>query len=111
MNPPPAAARTAWWLWPTLCRRSPLPRSRHEREEKGHGDKPRGSPIAEDPGSIQSAAARRSVEAEVRKVVAKFAPAQIRLVAAMRRSLRKRLPTAHEVVYEYRDWFVISYSP
>jgi hypothetical protein len=29
----------------------------------------------------------------------------------MRRWLRKRLPTAHEVVYEYRDWFVISYSP
>jgi hypothetical protein len=29
----------------------------------------------------------------------------------MRRSLRKRLPTAHELVYEYRDWFVISYSP
>jgi hypothetical protein len=29
----------------------------------------------------------------------------------MRRWLRKRLPTANEVVYEYRDWFVISYSP
>ena len=29
----------------------------------------------------------------------------------MRRWLRKRLPTAHEVVYEYRDYFVISYSP
>ena len=29
----------------------------------------------------------------------------------MRRCLRKRLPTAYEVVYEYRDWFVISYSP
>jgi hypothetical protein len=29
----------------------------------------------------------------------------------MRRSLRKRLPTAHEVVYEYRDCFVISFSP
>jgi hypothetical protein len=25
--------------------------------------------------------------------------------------MRKRLPTAHEVVYEYRDCFVISYSP
>jgi hypothetical protein len=25
--------------------------------------------------------------------------------------LRKRLPTAQELVYEYRDWFVISYSP
>src|SRR5438105_12889320 len=29
----------------------------------------------------------------------------------MRRCLRKRLPTAHEVVYEYSDFFVISYSP
>jgi hypothetical protein len=29
----------------------------------------------------------------------------------MRRSLLKLLPTAHEVVYEYRDFFVISYSP
>ena len=29
----------------------------------------------------------------------------------MRRWLRKRLPTAHEVVYEYRDFFVVSYSP
>jgi hypothetical protein len=29
----------------------------------------------------------------------------------MRRWLRKRLPTANEVVYEYSDFFVISYSP
>jgi hypothetical protein len=29
----------------------------------------------------------------------------------MRRWLRKRLPTAQELVYEYRDCFVISYSP
>ena len=29
----------------------------------------------------------------------------------MRRWLRKRLPTAHEVVYEYNNFFVISYSP
>ena len=29
----------------------------------------------------------------------------------MRRWLRKRLPTAHEVVYEYHDFLVISYSP
>jgi hypothetical protein len=63
------------------------------------------------PGSTQSAAARRSAETELRTLIDKFAPAHIRLVAAMRRSLRKRLPSAHEVVYEYRDWFVISYSP
>jgi hypothetical protein len=63
------------------------------------------------PGSTQSAAARRSAEAELRTLIAKFAPAHRRLVSAMRRSLLKRLPTAHEVVYEYRDNFVISYSP
>ncbi len=63
------------------------------------------------PGSTQSAAARRSAEAELRTLIAKFASAHLRLIGATRRSLRKRLPTAHEVVYEYRDFFVISYSP
>ena len=63
------------------------------------------------PGSTQSAAARRSAEAEVRALIDNFAPAHLRLIGAMRRCLRKRLPTAHEVVYEYRDCFVISYSP
>ena len=66
---------------------------------------------AEVPGSTQSAAERRSAEAELHALVAKFAPAHLRLINAMRRWLRKRLPTAHELVYEYRDFFVISYSP
>ena len=66
---------------------------------------------AEVPGSTQSAVARRSAEAELRTLIARFAPAQLRLIGAMRKGLRKRLPTAHELVYEYRDWFVISYSP
>src|SRR6516162_4954616 len=65
------------------------------------------------PGSTQSAVARRSAEAELRTLIAKFAPAHLRLIGAMRRSLRKRLPTAHEVVYEYRNLgaVVISFSP
>ena len=63
------------------------------------------------PGSTQSAVARRSAEAQLRTLIAKFAPAHLRLIGAMRRSLQERLPTAHEVVYEYRNWFVISYSP
>jgi len=63
------------------------------------------------PGSTQSAAARRSAETELRTLIARFAPEHLRLIEAMRRGLRKRLPTAHEVVYEYRDCFVISYSP
>jgi hypothetical protein len=63
------------------------------------------------PGSTQSAVARRSAEAELRMLIDKFAPAHLRLIGTMRRWLRKRLPTAHEIVYEYRDCFVISYSP
>lgn len=63
------------------------------------------------PGSTQSALARRSAEAELQTLIAKFAPEHLRLIGTMRRSLRKRLPTAHEVVYEYRDFFVISYTP
>jgi hypothetical protein len=62
-------------------------------------------------GSTQSAVERRSAEAELRTLIAKFAAAHLRLIGAMRRWLRKRLPTAHEVAYEYRDCFVISYSP
>ncbi|MCK6460154.1 MAG: hypothetical protein L6Q95_09705 [Planctomycetes bacterium] len=61
--------------------------------------------------STQSAVARRSAEAQLRGLVAKFAPVHQRLVGEARRWLRKRLPTAHEVVYEYRDCFVISCSP
>jgi hypothetical protein len=61
--------------------------------------------------NTQSAVARRSAEAQVRGLIAKVAPAHQRLVGATRRWLRARLPTAHEVVYEYRDCFVISCSP
>jgi hypothetical protein len=61
--------------------------------------------------STQSAAERRSAEAELRELIAKFASTHQRLISAVRRSLRKRLPTAHEVVYEYRDFFAISFSP
>ena len=63
--------------------------------------------------STQSAVARRSAEAQLRTLIAKFAPTHLRLIGAMRRSLRKRLPTAHEVVYEYHNLgaVVISFSP
>ena len=65
------------------------------------------------PASTQSAAARRAAEAELNTLIAQFAPAHQRLIGAMRRSLRKRLPTAHEVVYEYHNLgaVVISFSP
>ena len=61
--------------------------------------------------SNQPALARRSAEAELRRLIVKFALAHQRLIGAVRRRLRERLPTAHEVVYEYSDCLVISYSP
>jgi hypothetical protein len=67
----------------------------------------------EDPDNTQSAAERRAAEAELSSLVEKYAPEHQRLVAAMRRSLQKRLPTANEMVYEYGNQgaVVISYSP
>lgn len=59
----------------------------------------------------QAAEERRLAEAGLRALVARFAPNQQRLVSAMRRFIRTRLPTAHEIAYEYRSWFVLSYSP
>ncbi|MBK8267368.1 MAG: DUF1801 domain-containing protein [Planctomycetes bacterium] len=65
----------------------------------------------EAPGSAQSAAERKAADAQARALIAKFAPAHEQLVSAVRKSLQKRLPTANEIIYEYRTWFVISYSP
>ncbi len=62
-------------------------------------------------GAAQSAVARRAAEAQLRALIAKYASAHARPVGALRRCLQKRLPSAHEIVYEYRDCFVISYSP
>lgn len=59
----------------------------------------------------QSPAERRAAEAELRRLVTKFASAHLRLFTAAHRWLRQRLPTAHEIVYEYRDAFVVSHSP
>jgi hypothetical protein len=61
--------------------------------------------------STQTAAARRAAEAQLTTLLTTFAPDSLRQIAALRRALRKRLPTAHEVVYEYRDCCVISVSP
>ena len=55
--------------------------------------------------------AQQPGESELREITDKFAPAHQRLVSAARRILRTRLPAAHEIVYQYRTWFVISYSP
>ncbi len=43
--------------------------------------------------------------------IGKFAPADQRLIRAVRTAMRKRLPTANELVYDNYNFFVIGYSP
>jgi hypothetical protein len=53
----------------------------------------------------------RSAESQLRAFVAKFTPTHQAMIRATRRYLRKRLPTAHELVYDNYNFFVIGYSP
>ena len=73
----------------------------------------RKGPRAKNPARLspRPAEARRAAEAELRGLIAKYAAMHQRLIGVVRRWLRKQLPTAEEVVYEYKGFFVISYSP
>lgn len=62
------------------------------------------------PGN-QAADERQSAETQLISLISRIAPAYQQLVNTMRQVLRKRLPTAHEIVYEYNGFFVISVSP
>ncbi len=62
------------------------------------------------------AAAIRSASADdpqrqLASFVAKFAAKDQQLIRAVRRAVRKRLPTANELVYDNYNFFVIGYSP
>ena len=43
--------------------------------------------------------------------IAKFDPTKQRLIRAMRTAMRKRLPTAVELIYDNYNFFVIGYGP
>jgi len=49
-------------------------------------------------------------EAQFRSFIAKFDPAQQKLIRAVRNTLKKRLPAANELVYDNYNFFVIGYS-
>lgn len=53
----------------------------------------------------------KTPEARVREFIAKFAPANQRLIRATRKAMRRKFPTAIELVYDNYNFFVIGYSP
>ncbi len=54
--------------------------------------------------------AKSTPEAQLRSLIEKFDPAEQRFIRSVRSAVRKRLPTANELVYDYRSFFVIAYS-
>jgi len=58
-----------------------------------------------------AAPATADAEKRLRGFIAKFDPKDQRLIRAVRRAVRKRFPTANELVYDNYNFFVIGYSP
>jgi hypothetical protein len=50
-------------------------------------------------------------EKQLNTFIDKFDPKNQTLIRALRKALRKRLPTAHELVYDNYNFFVIGYAP
>jgi hypothetical protein len=54
---------------------------------------------------------RSGAEDQLRAFIQKFGSEDQRLIRAVRTAVRKRLPTANELVYDNYNFFVIGYSP
>ena len=52
-----------------------------------------------------------SAETQLRTFIEKFDSKDQRLIRAVRAAVRKRFPTANELVYDNYNFFVIGYSP
>ena len=50
-------------------------------------------------------------EARLRSYIDRLDPKNQKLVRSVRAALRKRFPTANELAYDYKRFFVIGYSP
>ena len=48
---------------------------------------------------------------QLKEFIGKFDPAHQSLIRAVRKTLRKRFPTANELVYDNYNFFVIAYGP
>src|SRR5437763_13648499 len=58
-----------------------------------------------------SRSAGRSAQKHLDGFIEKFEPAHQTLIRDVRKALRKRFPTAYELVYDNYNFFVIGYSP
>jgi hypothetical protein len=61
--------------------------------------------------AVSSAGAKDTPEARLRSLIGKCDAKHQKLIRSVRSALRKRLPTANELVYDYPNSLVIGYSP
>jgi hypothetical protein len=61
--------------------------------------------------AVSKANAKGTPEAQLKSLIDKFDPKEQRLIRSVRAAVRKRLPTANEVVYDYGFSLLIGYSP
>ena len=61
--------------------------------------------------AVSSVGAKGTPEAQLRSLIEKFDPKDQKLIRSVRSAVRKRLPTANELLYDYDSFFVIGYSP
>ena len=61
--------------------------------------------------AVNPVSANGPPEAQLRSLIEKFDPKDQRLIHSVRSVMRKQLPTANELVYDYRTSVVIGYSP
>jgi Domain of unknown function (DU1801) len=59
----------------------------------------------------RNTAGAANAETQLRSFVDKFAPEDQRLIRAVRAAVRRRFPTANELVWDNYNFFVIGYSP
>lgn len=61
--------------------------------------------------SMKSDNKKLSPEAQLRAFVGKYDPKNQKLFRSVRAAMRKRIPTANELAYDYSHALVISYAP
>jgi hypothetical protein len=65
----------------------------------------------EDAMAVSTDSKTRTPEAQLRSYINRFDPKDQKLIRSVRAAVRKRFPTANELVYDYSSHVVISYSP
>ena len=61
--------------------------------------------------AVSSVGAKVTSEAQLRSLIDRFDPEDRKLIRSVRSAVRKRLPAANELLYDYGSFFVIGYSP